>query len=151
MKNREKILVGLAGAAVLWAAFSYLYHYLQPAIPETTTTTDIKQFIATVIDSVNRDTSGGVNEYVMKRAGGNWEGEPFLNVTAPETFPDTELKYQGYVKTGNRAYAIINGNEYSAGDTIEALQAVIKHITPLTVVLIEKHNRKIILPLEGEF
>lgn len=61
------------------------------------------------------------------------------------------LNYMGHIDTGSDMIAIINGNEYHVGDTVEGTDEEVVAISTLTVTLVHNktgHERELVLPDE---
>jgi len=114
--------------------------------------------ISTVLDaagSLSRDPSAKADAHIISRVGMDWRGDPFYAGRIPlaELFKDsakagspggTEKKadvvYTGYMKAGNRQLAVINGNEYEAGETLAPQGYVLRSISPTKVVLEDRRD-----------
>ncbi len=150
MEKREKILVGASIAAVVFALL-----YLPGQLSKKKTGTinpagDANVFVATMIEKVSKDSSEGLNEYVVHRAITEWKNDPFLKSGYYGKKSSHQLNYDGYVRSGNTIIAIVNGIEYGPGEVIKDKNAVIKFITPQRVVIVDNKNRKFILPLKKD-
>ncbi len=105
--------------------------------------------------SLGRDPSAKVDAHIISRVGMDWRGDPFYAGRIPlaELFKDsakagapggTEKKadvvYMGYLKAGNREFAVINGIEYEAGDPVKDKPYVLKRIHPSKIVVEDRRD-----------
>ncbi|MCF8113651.1 MAG: general secretion pathway protein GspB [Desulfotignum sp.] len=80
-----------------------------------------------------------------------WAADPFVTPGQEKTQPqaaqmadalsiETELTYSGYIFAGKRAMAMINGTEYSIGDTVLETGYRVVRITPVKVIVKKNQN-----------
>ena len=176
MAKREKILVIMAGIALIYGVYNFFF----ASVPKKSSTkaaetfsgadfkkpnfkkkgkTDPDFFISDVITKiVDRDNSKK-DLYVIKKAETAWTKNPFvksdlpLNIKIKEkinqvlSFENSPV-YSGYIAVGQTKFAIINGMEYKVGDTIAKTDYIIKTISSIQVVANSFEKAKIILPLK---
>jgi hypothetical protein len=93
---------------------------------------------------------------VIKRAETEWPHDPFYEpvdkreeamekaaahaqqVEAVTTALKGQLNYTGYLDTGSKRIAIVNGNEYVAGDSLDVEGYVLNGIDPGKIVIYNK-------------
>jgi len=143
MAKREKILVGLMIAALLYGGFELLFSGLDPERPESGLDS-AQQTARQVSEQIQQAELEPARARIIELAGQQWENDPFYQMpenqypvnTGPQENPDTEgFRYSGYLKAGNFEMAIINGVEYAPGEKIETRGAVVDRISPEKVVL----------------
>jgi hypothetical protein len=151
MSNREKIIVVIAVLALIYGGYVV---FLEPIAQQPTFANSQNQFddMNAFITTVAAATKEGLSEkdsYIIKRAENPWINDPMARMSKPmktdedeaseltrvETGPGDRILYTGYLEMGTMRLAIINGNEYSAGDRLEQSSYVVRSITPSQVVL----------------
>jgi hypothetical protein len=105
--------------------------------------------------SLSRDTSAKADAHIISRVAMDWRGDPFYAGRIPlaELFKDSakagapggmekkaDVIYMGYLKAGNREFAVINGIEYEAGDPVKDKPYVLKRIHPSKVVIQDRRD-----------
>jgi hypothetical protein len=143
MSRREKIIIALAIVAVSYGAYSYLVPANSDTSPEVPreaiekskqVSGEIREKLKTELDLSSRQLS------VLEEIRQPWPKDPFMarNASQPEKEDATEDKqgadrpivYSGFVRVGGNRYAVINGNEYTTGDSVRG--------TPFTVLEISR-------------
>ena len=68
------------------------------------------------------------------------------------SIPDLKVTYTGFMKMGDKTFAIINGVEYAAGDSLEQGDYMVRSITPDQVVIVSSRDSKqrFVFPLEEQ-
>lgn len=161
MSKREKIIVFLAIAAVLYGAYNFL---LAPT-PATRLQTpgknleDVNTFITGVVQGIQKRGISANDAEIMKRITARWPNDPMLSSTAllkpalkikkeESIVLDVELVYSGYLTLGALSLAIINGIEYQVGEEIEEGGYIVERISPQkTTIRVKGTSKNIILPL----
>jgi len=165
MKKREKIIVFFAVIAVLYCC----YHFFSSsslktgAITSKTDIEDSKKFIKDVISKLLNDEYHEKELSIIEQASEDWTGNPFMeikdavkkNKKIKKTEPlnrKKNLAYSGFITTGSKRLAIINGREYEegemlAGETLAQKGYSLKKISNYRVVVGIKGGVDIILPL----
>ncbi len=150
MNKREKILVFASVAAVIWGAVMTLdrtgVEPLKKAGEE-----DVTTFVARVTEQVKNAEGENLKGYTLSSVMGDRYNSPFLGRRLAAKKTAVDLVYNGYVRSGNRIFALINKKEYKVGDIVEGTYMQVKNVDPYRVVLVEGGKKKRILPLEGGF
>ncbi|MFW5975637.1 MAG: hypothetical protein ACOCP6_02630 [Desulfosalsimonas sp.] len=146
MSRREKIIVGLMIAAILYGAFELLVparEQKESQSPEAELQS--AEQVAEDISGEMQDSELGPGElHVLKLAGSKWERDPFYRLPenpgsgtgkAADNDGAEGLSYTGYLDVGGNKMAIINGVEYRPGQQIENTDAVIQSVSAERVVL----------------
>jgi len=122
------------------------------------------------ITKVAEASKAGLSEadrYIIERAESEWKLDPLISVNLtnrPESeiqksnevikvsIPDLKVSYTGFMKMGDKTFAIINGMEYTAGDQLEQGGYMVRSITPSQVVIVSTRDSKqrFIFPLEEQ-
>ncbi|MFO7932261.1 MAG: hypothetical protein ACQETG_10710 [Thermodesulfobacteriota bacterium] len=151
MSRREKIIVGLMIAALLYAAFELLV----PAREQNDSQSPQEELqsaeqVAENISGEMQDSQLAPGEiHVLELAGRKWERDPFYRLPenpgsgtdkAGDNGESDGLSYTGYLDVGGNKMAIINGIEYRPGQQLENTDAVIQSVTAQRVVLRSKET-----------
>ena len=161
MTNREKIIVGLATLALGYGALQLLLPRANVApVPQPQSLEGLNAFIAKVSDATRVGTAEA-GAIVIQKAEAAWKQDPFLEIqkakaadptaTRPkETARLTGLVYNGFIELGSKRLAIINGQEYEAGDQLNPGGFTIKSILPTRVMIVSSQGESapIVLPLQ---
>jgi hypothetical protein len=162
MSKREKIIVSLMVATVLLGGYLY-------SLPGTTDNqravemqldASTTEFVHKVIQKFKQDTTLAVELFAIRSAERKWEKDPFLDSHAQlsdtprrrvfEKTPATDdarlnLVYAGYVEVGSQRLAIINGMEYTTGETIDDQGYYVRRIQPHRVEIGKRNAPDVIL------
>jgi hypothetical protein len=169
MTKREKIIVGLMLLTVVYGIYTVFFERRgnvgsAPAFSSTNELENLNTFIAKVAET----SKAGLSEpdkYIIARAEAEWKQDPLINVeltNQPESeiqkskavtkavIPNLKVSYTGFMQMGDKALAIINGMEYSAGDELEQGGYVVRSITPSQVVIVSigDGKQRFVFPLE---
>jgi len=161
MTNREKIIVGLAALALGYGAMELLLPRAKVAsVSQPQILEGLNAFITKVADATRVGTAEA-GAIVIQKAEAAWKQDPFLEIqkakatepkdTRPkETARLPNLVYNGFMELGSKRLAIINGQEYEAGDKLNPGGFTIKSILPTRVVLVSAQGEgaPIVLPLQ---
>ena len=164
MSNREKIIVVVAVLALIYGVYIV---FLEPKAQQPKFTTsqnqleDLNNFITKVAAATKESLSERDSE-IIKRAEKAWVRDPLIRMRKPvedeevtqqaekQNQPEGMILYTGYLEMGTTRLAIINGNEYAAGDTLDQDGYVVRSISPSQIVLAttDGTNNMFIVPLQ---
>ena len=164
MSNREKIIIVVAVLALIYGVYIV---FLEPKAQQPKFTTsqnqleDLNNFITKVAVATKEGLSERDSE-IIKRAEKAWVRDPLIRMRKPveaeeetqqaekQTQPEGMILYTGYLEMGTTRLAIINGNEYAAGDTLDQDGYVVRSISPSQIVLAttDGTNNMFIVPLQ---
>jgi hypothetical protein len=161
MTNREKIIVGLAALALGYGAMELLLPRANVApVSQPQILEGLNVFITKVADATRVGTAEA-GAIVIQKAEAAWKQDPFIEIqktkgadsTAtrpPDTTRLPNLVYNGFIELGSKRLAIINGQEYEAGDKLNPGGFTIKSILPTRVLIVSAQGEgaPIILPLQ---
>ncbi len=133
--------------------------------PKFTTSQDQLENLNNFITKVTAATKEGLSERdseIIKRAEKAWVRDPLIRMRKPvaveEEIQQAEkeiqaagmILYTGYLEMGTTQLAIINGNEYAAGDKLDQEGYVVRSISPSQIVLAttDGTNNMFIVPLQ---
>lgn len=162
MKTREKIIILLAIAAIIYGIY-ILFFAASPRLTANHTDKNAEETKTMVLDLVKgltKDDTSKRDIYIITSAAAKWVREPFLtsehrlvsgkgeaNESAAPTTID--LLYTGFLQAGDKRLAVINGMEYEMGEHIDAGNYTVKNITPKqTVVIRNQDGVTLALPLQ---
>lgn len=161
MTKREKIIVGIMVLTVGYGAIELLLPRINTgaAAPAAPGAESLSAFIAKVADTAKGAASES-SALVIKKAEASWKQDPFLVIRKPPPPSAAEarapkeavraapnLAYSGFLETGPKRLAIINGMEYEAGDRVNPGGFSIKSILPNKVIMSSAEG-EIVLPLQ---
>jgi hypothetical protein len=92
----------------------------------------------------------------------NWKQDPLVQIekaSNPEaerkenlqpTASEIKVAYTGYLQMGDLELAVINGNEYAAGDRLDTGGYIVQSIFPNRIVIVttDGSKNKFIVPME---
>jgi hypothetical protein len=154
MTKREKIIVGIMCLAVLYGAYDLFVYRKKPKYtatqPSANPITELKSFVAEVTQKLINEKVSAEYSYMISQAGANWTKDPFIASVEPlkkrqtiEEAPQKEIVpptrsgfiYTGYLELGPTKLAVINGLEYSVGESLDTNGLYVKSISPHHVVI----------------
>ena len=162
MTTRERIVLALMGATVLWGGYAVSRSLWLRQAPErradASQTSDLRDFAAAARLSVTA-TRPRPDEYaVLNKAMEPWTNSPFaVWVPAPVVKPEARIaaprepvfRFTGFVRVGEVRFAILNGREHRVGDAVSPGDFVVQSIEPDRVVLAAKGGgRQLTVALE---
>ena len=147
MTTREKILVGLMCLAILYGAFELFWTpttHKPPGRKTAVSDKDLQKFAAEVAQKLDKEKMTDKEIYRIEKASVKWNKDPFLqdpgplsdkkpvNALAdhgeqPSGMPE-DLVYSGYLQLGETKMAVINGMEYTVGESLGLNGLYIKKI-----------------------
>ena len=172
MTNREKIIVGLMLLTVVYGVYTIFFEGKSSVEPAAAIGSSAKELenLNAFIAKIAEASRAGISEedkYIIERAETEWKQDPLISVNLtnkPESeiqknkevtqvsIPDLKVSYTGFMKMGEKTFAIINGLEYAAGDALEQGDYTVRSITPTQVVIVSSRDSKqrFVFPLEEQ-
>ncbi|HDQ04164.1 MAG TPA: hypothetical protein ENN23_06295 [Deltaproteobacteria bacterium] len=151
LNKRQIIVLSIAGLFVLYAAYVFLI--ASPAEKRSASIVkpdELNNFVGDLQADLLRDIAAGVDSYVIARAEKNWDKNLFWDSRSYRDWVARDavaarrasagMVYSGYVDSGKRKLAIINGYEYRVGEELEMEGYLLKSITPSMVVIFNKNT-----------
>ena len=141
---------------------------VEPAVAIGSSAKELENLNAfiTKIAEASRSGISEADKYIIERAESEWKQDPLVSVNltnVPESemkikevprvsIPDLKVTYTGFMKMGDKTFAIINGVEYAAGDSLEQGDYMVRSITPDQVVIVSSRDSKqrFVFPLEEQ-
>ncbi|MCU0561794.1 MAG: general secretion pathway protein GspB [Desulfobacterales bacterium] len=162
MTHREKIIVGLAVLSLGYGAIEFMLPRTKPAPPlQAQSAEGLTAFISKIAEAT-RSLGAEASSAVIQKAEAAWNQNPFMDIPkakAPEVRtevaktadrPLPNLVYSGFLEVGSKRLAIINGQEYEAGDKLDPGGFTLKSILPTRVMITSAQwgSTPIVLPLQ---
>lgn len=148
MGKREKILVALMVAAILYGGFELLLlglggrtNYEAPLPKDPQAALEMARQVKHEMNDVALTPH---QQYALEAAATNRQNDLFhvlsgIGPIAPEqpltADEPVDFRYTGYLEIGGKRLAIINGKEYAEGDALDRKGFVLKRATPESVVI----------------
>lgn len=149
LNKRQMIILAVTAVAVLYAGYELLI--AGPSSKKTAKATapvEEKAALAALTSDIMSNKATAADVYVAQRAEAQWNKNPFWDKASYRTFAQKgevksapegpKIVYSGYIETGNKKMAIINGWEYEAGQPLEMEGYLLKRVTPSRVLIINR-------------
>lgn len=164
MSKREKIIIFITVTAVLYGLLDYF-------VFSASQTNEKKQSLTAsqsseLFNKININllilesmiANKEKNDYLLPMIEFEWKLDPFKKFEKPLekiqesaiTKEHADLIYSGFIKLGNKIFALINGKEYKTGEYIKDTVYKIVLITPAKVVFNIDEKNQTILYLKEE-
>jgi hypothetical protein len=162
MSKREKIIIAIMAAALLGALLSFVPWPFSGKTNEVSSSqaklTELRELATRVSAEVATEDLTKTEKLVLERADTQWSKDPFIGkslTTAVESAQGqaqaTDFTYTGFVDTGTRRLAVINGFEYEVGEMLHSAAYIVRVIDPRVVVLEDKEKRgRVTVPYTGQ-
>jgi hypothetical protein len=169
MTTREKIIVGFMLLTVAYGVYAIFFESKgktleAPAISATKELENLNAFITKVAEASKAGLSKA-DKYIIQQAEAEWKQDPLISaelkdrpesemqkekVVPQKSIPDLNVSYTGFLRMGDKKFAIINGVEYASGDQLEQGEYMVSSITPSQVVIVStgQSKKRFIFPLE---
>lgn len=124
MTSREKVILGLVGVAAIGAGIKYAFEsFASPDNIPRRVRADHSNLMITVQAGLQKGELTGREVRVLEAAAAQWVRDPLherpLSPKKADSSPQSPLpKYIGYINTGSKAIAIIDGNDYRPGEPL---------------------------------
>jgi len=157
LNKRQMIILGVMVIAVLYALFDFVAPKKKSSAPDMAKRiAEMNTFVSDLTAGLGRDTTKNLTALIFSRAEKEWTQDPFLDAkshrawiaakappvkkagngaAAAAAAPKSEFTYSGFLDTGRKKMAIINGIEYSEGENLEIKGFALKSISPTKVVI----------------
>lgn len=148
LNKRQMIILAVAGVFALYAAYELLL--AGPSNKNTqpvAAASDNASFTDALRSDIMSNKITAADTYVAEIAETQWGRNPFWDATSYREFVGkaaTDVKagpsivYSGYVDTGQKKMAIINGWEYEAGQPLDVEGYLLKKVTPSRVLIVNR-------------
>ncbi len=156
MTTREKIIVGVMCLTIFYGAYELIGsggggEKKRVTAPKANPLEELRGFVAEVTQKMVKKKMSVEYQYMVERAGMDWVKDPFIASSAllkeqatvassaasgmQSSAPAPDYTYTGYLELGAKRLAVINGMEYTTGESIGTQGYYIKSIAPNKVVL----------------
>jgi hypothetical protein len=153
LNKRQIIILVVMGVVVLYGAYEFIFAgpARKAATEVKSDSVEIKTLVSGLTTEFTKNSAAGIDAYIISRAEANWSQNPFLErnlykelaareATTGKNASAVKIIYSGYVDSGRKKMAIVNGIEYSAGEKMEMEGYVLKQITKSKVVISNKNT-----------
>lgn len=153
--KREKIILGIMAVVVLYGLFlliSGMTGKKKGGISSSAKTSEIRSLASEAANATGKEALSELETHAVNRIESDWLHDPFFEKRAYNEIlqsaktAKTEVKvnfnYTGYMEYGGRQIAIINGNEYTAGEALDVQGYVLRSISPTRVMIENKDDRQ---------
>ena len=144
MTNREKVILGITALAAIGGG---LHFAISPSGEQRSSSAaereDFNELIAVVQENLRQGEPSDREEYVLATASTQWLRDPLrprpLESTANGTTVEIPLpRYTGFINTGPRPIAVINGRDYRAGESVQGGEFQVMEVHPDRVELLRR-------------
>jgi len=149
--KRQIIILVIAALFVLYAAYEYLVS--GPAgkkVKAGANSAETNTFVTELQGNLIKDIAAGVDTYIIGRAEAEWQKNPFWERGSYKEWAAREgaagggasskIIYSGYVDSGKKKMAVINGFEYREGEKLEMEGYVLRNITPSKILIFNNNT-----------
>jgi len=161
MAKREKVILVLAGIALIYGIFHFIPFSGSKRAPVNTgeELKALNKLITDVSLSLGKDAPDKTVTFMIATAEAEWTKDPFFD-KRPSAIKQIEEKptpaaidmtfiYSGYLEMEGKRICIINGMEYESDEEMVTGGYVVRKIEPKNVVIEVKADRqKIVVPLQ---
>ncbi|MDD5434237.1 MAG: hypothetical protein PH343_02285 [Nitrospira sp.] len=153
LSRQQIIILVVMVLTILYGAYTFFPLFSRKIVSGITgkKDEDLKTFITGLNSDLSKSNPSATDAYVINRAGTEWRRDPFIfkDGTVPSATTGESGKkvvvsgqfiYTGYVETGNKKMAIINGFEYGVGDSMEKAGFILEGIFPDRVIIRNQNN-----------
>ena len=156
MTTREKVIVGVMCLTIFYGAYELIGSggggkKERVTASKANPLEELRGFVAEVTQKMVKEKMSEEYQYMVQRAGMDWVKDPFIRSSAllkeqatvqspgasdmQSKAPAPDYAYTGYLELGAKRLAVINGMEYTAGESIGTRGYYIKSIAPNKVVI----------------
>ena len=145
LTTRQIVILAVMLLAVLYAAYDFLSKGRKSATAVDTgkKVEELGVLVKDITTILTKDTPSPAAAYMIRQAEALWPRDPFYEkIEAREATVTKEMAletalaavkgkilYTGYLDTGRKKIAIINGNEYVSGDVLDVDGYVLKNMS----------------------
>jgi hypothetical protein len=154
LEKRQMIIIGVMALVILFAAYDFLSPK-KKGLPVNATqkASELSTFVNDLTAGMGKDTTTSLGALVFSRAEKEWTQDPFLDsksykawtqatqarAAVKEGAGTVEKKigfvYSGYLGSGKKRMAVINGVEYKEGEALDIGGFVLNSVSPTRVVI----------------
>lgn len=160
MTKREKMILAITAVVALVGVYMLLFSPSGKSTESSTARarlTELRDLATKISEEIKKEDLTATERHILERADSEWVKDPFVGkklLASAEATRDKEnlnIAYTGFVDTGRKRLAVINGLEYEIGETLEVGGYVVRSIDPELVILEDKDKRgKVTIHFTGE-
>jgi hypothetical protein len=147
LKKREIVIVSIAVLLILYAVYVYFIAGKLPGkkVQTVAATTKVESVTSGIAIELSKNKLSDLDNYTIKHAAIDWGKSPFLERNLYRAWQTKDggggtfkIIYSGYVDSGKHKMAVLNNVEYRIGEELKEEGYILKHITPLKVIIYDK-------------
>ena len=161
LNTRQIVILGVMVLAILYGAYDLFSSGRGKPVSADPAkkTADASAFIGEMTAALAKDTPTPLEAHMIKRAEAAWTKDPFYErktyaewgaakdaANAPGASmpgaPRVQFNYTGFVEGSGKRIAVINGNEYAAGDALDVEGYMLKAVTPTRISVYNRETRR---------
>lgn len=164
MNKREKIIVALMAVVVLVALISFIPSPFSGKADVSSSSqaklTEVRELATKISEEMNKEDLTKTEKLILERADTAWSKDPFIGKSLTAAVQpgqgqgqalDSNFSYTGFIDTGTKRLAVINGMEYEVGEMLQSGGYIVSIIDPRVVVLEGKEKQgKLSVPYTGQ-
>ncbi len=147
LSKQQVIILIVMVLSILYGAYTFFPLLTKKIVRNITgKEEDLNTFITGLNTELSKSYPTITDSYIINRAETEWNRDPFSFRGVPKAVSITgasgkkavasgTFNYTGFVETGSRKMAIINGFEYGPGDSLEKEGFIVEQIYPTRVVI----------------
>lgn len=156
MNKRQIIILVIMVVLVVYTGYSYLYEsHSDKSIDKDRNTKELNKFVKETSLFLQEGRLSKVQAYSIRQAEAGWQRNPFYTPPLKEGegkgekyVVDKKFVYSGFLETGGKKFAIINGLEYETGETLGEDMFILQSISPgYAVIRIRGKKQTISVPI----
>jgi hypothetical protein len=149
LEKREMIILAVMVIVVIVGAYNFLTTKKKGApVDLAQKTSDLRTFVTGLTTGIGAEKDA--TALIFSRAEKEWTQDPFLDSQSQKAWAKTrvaaqtvagigdkkiEFVYSGYLGSGKRTMAVINGVEYKEGEALDISGFVLRSVSPARVVI----------------
>ena len=144
LNKRQIIILAIAALFVLYALYVLLIAgpVAQKGGPQTKTG-EVTDYVSSLSNDLMKNKVTDMDIYISRAAEADWKNNPFWERASYREFAgqnatggaQAKIIYSGYIDTGGKKMAIINGCEYEAGEALDLEGYILEAIAPFRVLI----------------
>jgi len=145
LEKRQMVILAVMVIAILYGAYELLWTKKKGApVDLAQKTSDLKTFVTGLTTGIGAEKD--VTALIFSRAEKEWTQDPFLDSQSQKAWAQASAKagigdkkiefvYSGYLGSGKKSMAVINGVEYKEGEALDIAGFVLRSVSPARVVI----------------
>jgi type II secretory pathway component PulC len=149
LEKRQMIILAVMVIAILYGAYElFLTKKKGAPVDLAQKTSDLKTFVTGLTTGIGAEKDA--TALIFSRAEKEWTQDPFLDSQSQKAWAQTrvaaqatagisdkkiEFVYSGFLGSGKKSLAVINGVEYKEGESLDTAGFVLRSASPARVVI----------------